>query len=411
MTPRISRRAALRGLGTMMALPALEAMMPISARAQGGSNKAVRMAFLFVPNGMNMGLWTPATEGANFAMSPILESLVPYQNDLNVLTGLTQANAFALGDGGGDHARSAATWLTGCHPIKTSGSGIRAGISADQLAANKIGDLTRFASLELGCERGGLAGDCDSGYSCAYSNSVSWRAPSTPVAKETDPRLVFERLFGAADDTETAESRALRAKYNHSILDFVLEDASALKKKLGTHDRAKLDEYFTGIREVERRISWNEKANKSGAQGQLPAGVKLSAPADMGEHIRLMGDIMVLAFQADLTRVSTFMFANEGSNRAYRNIGITDGHHEISHHGKDAEKLDKAPEDQHASMSNSSAISRANEGGQGARRDAARQYTARLRRRNLRPGSAQPRRSAYSGCWQGRRESQNRPTH
>ncbi|MGC4048090.1 MAG: DUF1552 domain-containing protein [Armatimonas sp.] len=342
MTKPISRRAALRGLGTMMALPALEAMLPATSRAQGAKpgSKAVRMAFLFVPNGMNMGLWTPGGEGgSNYALAPIMESLGAHKDEFNVLSGLTQDGAFDHGDGGGDHARSAAAWLTGCHPLKTSGANIRAGVSVDQLAASKIGDLTRYPSLELGVERGGLAGDCDSGYSCAYSNAISWRSPSTPVAKETDPRLVFERLFGSADDAENAESRELRAKYNKSILDFVMDDAASLKKKLGTHDRAKLDEYFSGIREIERRISWNENANKKGGQGiTLPT---ISTPADPGEHIRLMGDIMVVAFQADMTRICTFMLANEGSNRAYRHIGITDGHHEISHHGKDPKKLDQ----------------------------------------------------------------------
>jgi hypothetical protein len=341
MNRPISRRAALRGLGTLMALPVLDAMIPATGRAQGArpGSKPVRMAFLFVPNGMHMGLWTPAGEGNNYALSPIMEALAPHQSEFNVLSGLTQDGAHAHGDGGGDHARSAAAWLTGCHPLKTSGANIRAGLSVDQLAASKIGDLTRYPSLELGVERGGLAGDCDSGYSCAYSNAVSWRSPSTPVAKETDPRLVFERLFGSADEAENAESRELRAKYNKSILDFVLDDAATLKKKLGTHDRAKLDEYFSGIREIERRIAWTEKANKDGAQGIVKPTI--AAPADPGEHIRLMGDIMVVAFQADLTRICTFMFANEGSNRAYRHIGITDGHHEISHHGRDAKKLDQ----------------------------------------------------------------------
>jgi hypothetical protein len=343
MNGRISRRAALRGLGTMMALPALEAMLPAPSRAQAGvrpTAKPIRMAFLFVPNGMHMKLWTPSGEGENYGSSPILDLLGAHRSEFNVLTGLTQDGAFAHGDGGGDHARSAAAWLTGCHPLKTSGANIRAGLSVDQLAASKIGDLTRYPSLELGIERGGLAGDCDSGYSCAYSNAISWRSPSTPVAKETDPRLVFERLFGSADETENAEARALRSKYNKSILDFVLEDANSLKKKLGAHDRAKLDEYFSGVREIERRIAWNERANKEGGADGIVKPT-LSAPTHPGEHIRLMGDIMVVAFQADLTRICTFMFANEGSNRAYRHIGITDGHHEISHHGRDEKKLDQ----------------------------------------------------------------------
>lgn len=325
-----------------MALPLLEAMLPLTARATSlkPADRPVRMAFLFVPNGINMADWTPSAVGSNFELPYTLEPLARVRRSINVLTGLTQANAFALGDGGGDHARSAAAWLTGCHPKKTSGANIQSGISADQLAAQKIGDLTRFPSLEIGCERGGLAGDCDSGYSCAYSNTISWRSDSTPVAKEVDPRAVFERLFGTGDVEEDAQSRALRQEYNKSILDFVLEDANALRGKLGTHDRAKLDEYLGGVREIERRIAWMEKANRESGKAGQPV-LAVGTPKEYAEHVRLLGDIMVLAFQADITRLCTFMFANEGSNRAYRAIGINDGHHELSHHGRDAGKLAK----------------------------------------------------------------------
>jgi hypothetical protein len=253
------------------------------------------------------------------------------------MSGLTQKNAFALGDGAGDHARSASAWLTGCHPKKTSGANIKAGISIDQILAKEFGDKTKFGSLELGCERGGLAGDCDSGYSCAYSNSVSWRTESTPVAKEVNPRLVFERLFQSEDINETSQSRAERLAENKSILDFVLEDAKLLNKKLGTTDRMKLDEYMTGIREIERRISFVENQSKSNNIQQFS---NIDIPSDYGDHIRLMGDLMVLAFQTDTTRISTFMFANEGSNRSYKSIGVSDGHHEMSHHQRNPEKLE-----------------------------------------------------------------------
>lgn len=353
MSQPIARRTLLRGVGTMMALPLLEAMLPLSALAQSAPKAPRRMAFLFIPNGIHMQDWTPKAEGTNFDLPYLMEPLKNVRSSINVLTGLTQKHAFANGDGAGDHARSAAAWLTGCQPRKTSGANIKAGISADQLAAQKLGHQTLFPSLELGCERGAQAGDCDSGYSCAYSSSISWRTESTPVAKEVDPRLVFERLFGGDDPAENAESRARRQKYNASILDFVMEDAKQLKRDLGTSDQRKLEEYFAGVREIEQRLAWAEKAakeakrsgdaQKSGDPQQLLATVSglKGVPTDYANHIRLMGDMMILAFQADLTRICTFMFANEGSNRPYRMINIAEGHHELSHHGRQAEKQEK----------------------------------------------------------------------
>ena len=346
MTPRLSRRTLLRGAGVTLALPLLEAMLPLSARAQSGGKSAapVRVAFLFVPNGMNMTDWTPAAEGKEWALPFLMEPLAPVKESLTVFSGLSQHNADALGDGGGDHARSAATWLTGCHPHKTSGADIKAGISADQIAAQYAGRTTRYASLELGCERGGLAGDCDSGYSCAYSNSIAWRGESTPVAKETDPRLVFDRLFGTDADGagQIGTNDKSRQLYQHSVLDFVLDDANRLGRTLGGHDKQKLDEYLTGVRELERRLALVARQNAAGENKSLVGMSRPSAvPQDYAEHVRLMGDMMVLAFQADLTRVCTFMFANEGSNRSYRQIGIAEGHHELSHHGNAADKLAK----------------------------------------------------------------------
>ncbi|MCX6367790.1 MAG: DUF1552 domain-containing protein [Armatimonadetes bacterium] len=336
----MTRRTLLRGAGVALALPYLEAI----AFAQTGKSEGeapLRMAFLFVPNGINMAHWTPATEGALGALPHALEPLAGLKDHFNVLTGLTQNWAFAHGDGGGDHARSAAAWLTGCKPVKTSGANIKVGLSADQLAAAKRGSLTRFPSLEIGCERGGLAGDCDSGYSCAYSNTISWRTENSPVSKETDPRLVFERLFGGEDVNESAEAREQRKLNNKSILDFVLEDAKSLQGRLGAHDRHKMDEYFTGIREIERRMSFLEKAGKeTGVSGEALKARMSGGMPDYPDHVRLLGDMMVLAFQADITRISTFMFANEGSNRAYKQIGINDGHHETSHHGRNPEKLE-----------------------------------------------------------------------
>lgn len=343
----IDRRTFLRGLGTAVALPLLDQMLPTAqaatatnALAKGAIGAAKvrpnRMVFMFVPNGMHMPDWTPTTEGA-FELPWIMEPLKNVKSDFSVFSGLAQLNARPLGDGGGDHARSGAAWLTGAHPRKTSGADIKNGISVDQYAAQHLGQLTKFPSLEIGIESGNQAGNCDSGYSCAYSSSIAWRADTTPVAKEVNPRAVFERLFGNGEGGEESASRFQRDRYRKSILDFALDDAHELEAKLGTRDRRKLDEYFTGIREIEQRLAYVEKSNFAVAGGVRPNGM----PRDPGEHIRLMGDMMILAFQADLTRVCTFMLANDGSNRSYRNIGINEGHHEISHHGRNAEKQEK----------------------------------------------------------------------
>ncbi len=335
---QLPRRTFLKGIGTVIALPLLEQMLPRTAVAQTGPKVApTRMAFISVPNGVSMEHWTPAADGTLGELPYILEPLKGVKENVNILTGLAQNNAFALGDGPGDHARSSAVWLTGVHPKKTAGADINVGISVDQVAAQAIGKQTRFASLELGCERGAVAGDCDSGYSCAYSTSISWRSATTPNAKEVNPRLVFERLFSNGSGNEQERSRIQRERYRKSVLDFVLEDANQLAKQLGIKDQQKLDEYLTGIREIEERIRKMEQENPTAfAAGNKPTGI----PSDYGEHIRLMGDMMILAFQADLTRVCTFMFANEGSNRNYRGIGISDGHHDISHHGKNPQKLE-----------------------------------------------------------------------
>lgn len=330
----ISRRTLLRGVGVSLALPYLDAMSWATSPAAAPT----RMAFLFVPNGINMASWTPATSGA-LELTQTLQPLAGVKDSVNVLTGLAQMNAFAGADGPGDHARSCAAWLTGVHPRKTAGADISVGISADQVAAQHIGDRTEFKSLELGCENGALAGDCDSGYSCAYSSSVSWRGAATPNAKEVNPRAVFERLFGSLDNVEAAASRAKRAATKQSILDFVLEDASSLRKQLGGRDQLKLDEYLESVRDIEKRLQVTE--SRQSQSNVTAAMAPKGAPQDRGDHIRLLGDMMVLAFQADLTRICTFMLANEGSNRPYREIEITDGHHDISHHGGDPAKLDK----------------------------------------------------------------------
>lgn len=333
---RLSRRTVVRGLGAAVALPWLEAMSWGAESDQG--KPPLRMGVVFVPNGINMAEWTPAEVGESFKLPSILAPLEPFKKDLLVLSGLAQDNAFAHGDGGGDHARSAATFLTGVHPYKTNGANIKAGVSLDQAAAGVVGRETRLASLEIGCEQGAQAGNCDSGYSCAYSSNISWKTPSTPMAKEVNPRMVFDRLFSGEDENESAENRAIRKRRQKSILDFVREDAQRLSGKLGRTDRRKLDEYFTGVRELERQIERVEKFSKSeSVKLERPTGI----PKNYRDHVRMMADLMVLAFQTDQTRVCTFMIANEGSNRSYPDLGVSDGHHEVSHHGKDKEKLEK----------------------------------------------------------------------
>lgn len=331
-----------------MALPMLEAMMPVRAMAAAAGAAAkspTRMAFLFVPNGAHMPDWTPLATGADFDLPYILEPLAPYKNELLILSGLAQDKGRSNGDGGGDHARSAGSWLTCSQPLKSEGSQIRVGISADQMAAHAIGNQTRFGSLELGLEPGRQGGKCDTGYSCAYSNNISWRNESTPMTREINPRLVFERLFSNAVPKEVGESQKRRELYKKSILDFVLEDAKSLRSKVGGNDRQKLDEYLTAVREIEQRVEEAEKAvasaNTSVANGyEIPEGI----PESYEEHARLMADMMVLAFQSDTTRVCTYMLANEGSNRSYKNIGVADGHHSLSHHQGDHAKQMKIRE-------------------------------------------------------------------
>jgi hypothetical protein len=333
----ISRRTALKGLGATVALPLLEAMLPEPVLGAAAAKPPLRMAFFYVPNGMHMQDWTPKTEGADFEMPKTLEPLKPFQQELLVLSGLTLDKARANGDGPGDHARAMAAFLTGRQPRKTHGADIRAGVSVDQVAAQKVGRLTRFASLELGCEGGRNAGNCDSGYSCAYSANLSWRGESTPMAKEINPRLVFERLF-AVEGKSTDPAQARRDQAKKSILDFVAEDARSLKAKLGATDQRKLDEYLGGVREIEQRIARaRPEVDTKKAGMPAPAGI----PKEYADHLKLMCDLLVLAFQGDLTRISTFVFANDGSNRSYRFMDVPEGHHDLSHHGRNADKQAK----------------------------------------------------------------------
>jgi hypothetical protein len=338
LSRRISRRTALRGLGTVVALPLLECMAPAAGRAGPAVKPPRRLAFVYVPNGVHMPEWTPKGTGADFELPSILEPLQPLKKELLVLTGLALDAARPHGDGGGDHARAMASFLTGIHPRKTAGSDIRAGVSIDQVVALQAGKQTRFPSLEIGCERGLQAGACDTGYSCAYSGNLSWRSETLPMAKEVDPRLVFERLFAGPGKGEADEARARRTRYQKSILDFVGEDAGQLRTRLGGADRRKLDEYLQSVRELEVRVDRAGRGPADPPPGAVkPAGV----PKDYSQHVRLLSDLLVLAFQGDLTRVATFVFANEGSNRSYREIGVAEAHHELSHHGGDRFKQEK----------------------------------------------------------------------
>lgn len=332
----------LRGVGTAVALPWLEGLARAAAPVATAVTPPRRIAFVYVPNGVVVPDWFPKTEGKLGDLPDILKPLTPFKDSLNVLSNMTLDKARANGDGPGDHARAMSTFLTGRQPRKTHGADIRIGISADQHVANAIGDKTRFPSLELGIERGQQAGNCDSGYSCAYSSNLSWRGEATPNAKETDPKLVFDRLFGGNDPKELAAARAKRDLYNKSVLDFVMDDAKSLTKTLGQGDQRKLDEYLTAVREIEDRIQKVKKLNAERKPVPKPdMAAPNGVPGDFKDHVRLMADLMVLAFQTDLTRVATMPIANDGSNRPYKPIGVSEGHHELSHHGRNAEKLAK----------------------------------------------------------------------
>jgi len=333
----LHRRTFLRGIGTTLALPLLDSMFPAMA-ATNKVAKPVRLGFVYVPNGIIMNKWTPEAEGAGFAFTPTMKALEPFREQLVVMSGLAQINARALGDGAGDHARAGATWLTGVHPKKTEGADIHAGVSADQIAAREFGKSTQFGSLEIGLEAPTLAGNCDSGYSCAYTNTISWRSPTTPVPMEVNPRAVFERLFGDGDSTDPA-ARMAALQEQRSILDYVSGDIDRLETGLGARDRNKLSEYLDAVRDIERRI---QKAEEQNASVKLPAMERPGgAPEEFIDHAKLMMDLMVVAWQTDMTRVVSFMMAREGSNRPYRNIGVTDGHHSVTHHMNDPEKIEK----------------------------------------------------------------------
>lgn len=338
----LSRRTLLKGMGAVIALPALDAMTPAFAATRPSTSSAgaapLRLAFTYVPNGITMADWTPSAAGSQFEFPRILKPLEGLRDDTLVLSGLAHRNGMALGDGPGDHARAAASYLTGVHPRKTAGADIQNGISVDQIAAQHLAREARFPSIELGCDDSRTIGNCDSGYSCAYTNSLAWRGPSTPMPPETNPRLVFERLFGDVDTSLPPEARARRRLHRRSILDLVTARTAELMNDVGPSDRRKLDEYLSSIREIEQRI---ERAERDLTGLTPPIDRPTGIPVEYADYVQLMFDLQLAAFQTDSTRVVTMMMGREGSLRTYPEIGVPDPHHPLTHHRGNPEWIEK----------------------------------------------------------------------
>jgi len=340
-----SRRSFLRGFGAAVSLPALEAFRPLMAATTAGraiattaSGAPLRMAYLYIPNGVNVPKWRPSGSGASYKMGETFGEMEKHRDDFQIFTGFEQKNATAGADGAGDHARGTAAFLTSARPRKTAGSDIQLGISIDQVAANAVAEETRLASLELSTDGVRKSGNCDSGYSCAYQFNLSWRSEDQPMTPEANPRAVFERLFGAGSSKERNKSLGQRLASKKSVLDFIESDAKALHRHLGRTDRQKLDEYLTGVREIEKQIEQAESLGIPVDPGVPAPGGK---PESYKDHLRMMFDMMVLAFKTDSTRVSSFLMAHDGSNRSFGDIGVNDGHHNISHHRGSEENLEK----------------------------------------------------------------------
>jgi Protein of unknown function (DUF1552) len=332
----LPRRTVLRGLGAAMALPLLDGMAPAFAAP---ARPVRRLGVVYVPNGMNMLEWRPKAVGAAFELPPTLAPLTAFRDRLLVLSGMSNPEADAKpGEGLGDHSRAQATFLTGVHPRKTEGTDIRAGVSADQIVARELGRETELTSLELGLEAVDLVGGCEDGYACAYSSTIAWRTETMALPVLAQPRAVFERLFGAADRTDRA-SRLSRIAAERSILDMVSDQLAALQKRLGPGDRTRITEYVESVRDIERRIQRaEEQSDREGLPAiEQPAGI----PDSFEEYAKLMFDLNVLAYQSDLTRVSTFLMGREKSGRTYPEIGVPDPHHPISHHQNRPEMLER----------------------------------------------------------------------
>jgi len=325
----LPRRTFIRGIGATVALPFLDAMTP-AMRAQ--TKGAPRFAAIYCGNGANMYDWTPPTEGVGFEFSPSLKPLESFRDRTMVFTGLDNFPATDQGDVGGQHPRAAPAFMSCVHPRQTEGADVQAGTTIDQMIAGKICRDTKLPSLEVSVDRNDVVGACDHGYACAYMNSMSWKNPTTPLPSETNPRFVFERMFGVG---ATAEERLARAQEDRSILDGLTQEISNLRRRLGARDRTKLGEYFDAVRDVEQRILRAESTNSDFAVPEQPVGV----PATFQEYVELMFDLQVLAFQADITRVSSLMMARENVNRSYPEIGLPEAHHSMSHHGNNPEKM------------------------------------------------------------------------
>src|SRR5215471_1037219 len=331
----IPRRTLLRGAGAALALPVLDAMTPALS---ADTKRPIRMTFIEVPNGIMMDKWAPATEGANFALTRVLEPLADFRDRMLVLSGLDQKQSAALAfEIAGDHPRACTAWLTGAHAKMTAGADLRAGISVDPVAAREFGKYTQLASLEVGLESAEVVGSCESAYACAYYNTISWRNETTPLPMENRPRAIFERLFGDAGTTDARARMALLAD-TRSILDSVMDEVKRLRGKLGGPDRGKIDQYLQAVRDVERRLQLAEKQGDHEVPNIAgPAGV----PQVFSEYYKLMTDLMVLAWQTDMTRVCTFQVGHEMSGRAYPEAGFGDAHHSVTHHQGDREKIEK----------------------------------------------------------------------
>ena len=345
-TQLTSRRGFLRGFGAAVSLPALEAFhRPLMAATESAraiattaSGAPLRMAYLYVPNGVNLDRWRPNGSTSGYKMGASFAEMEKHREDFQIFTGFEQKNARGGADGAGDHARANSVFLTGARPKKTAGSDIQLGISIDQVAANAVADKTRFSSLELSTDGVRKSGQCDSGYSCAYQFNLSWRSENQPMTPESSPRAVFERLFGAGGAEERTKSLGQRLASKKSVLDFIQNDAKALHRYLGRTDQHKLDEYLTGVREIEKQI---EKAEALGIPVDPGVPAPAGQPGNYQDHLRMMFDMMVLAFKTDSTRVSSFLMAHDGSNRAFSEIGVNDGHHNISHHQGSKDNLEK----------------------------------------------------------------------
>lgn len=335
---QFSRRQVLRGLGAAIALPTLISASPAFARSVAGKSAPTRMAFVYVPNGAIPAAWWPSGDaGADYALSPTLAPLANVQKNIQVISGLGDVSAEPGADGAGDHARAGGTFLTGVRIKKTAGSDIHAGVSIDQVVANQIGHLTRFASLELTCDVVRKSGECDSGYACAYEYNLAWQSANQPLAPEHNPQFAFERLFGDGPRNERVANLKRRENDQHSILDYVMEDAKSLNSRLDGRDRQKMEQYLTSVREIEQRIAISKSMKVANPDIDAPAGV----PASYEEHVALMFDMLHLAFQTDSTRVATLLLAREGSNRPFNDIGISSGHHDLSHHKNTPEIIAK----------------------------------------------------------------------